>query len=113
MTSMYNQLLTYLLDAALAPIISRLEKVMNAKFEEVLKRIDDATNAIAAKLDAYADQIANGLTSGQAAELVGMLQADADRLEAIGKPDQPATPENPMVPPTPNPGDQVPPADNA
>ena len=107
MTRMYNQLLTYLLDAALAPIISRLEKVMNAKFEEVLKRIDDATNAIAAKLDAYADQIANGLTSGQAAELVGMLQADADRLEAIGKPDNPVPPVDP-TPPADNP-----PADNA
>ena len=98
---MYNQLITYLFDAALAPIISRLEKSMDAKFTEVLQRIDAATNLIAEKLKAYADQVANGLTSGQAAELVGKLQEDAARLEAIGKPDEPA--------PTPNP---VPPADN-
>lgn len=107
---MYNQLLTYLFDAALAPILSRLEKYMDAKFTEVLNRIDAATNVIAEKLKAYADQVANGLTSGQAAELVGKLQEDAARLEAIGKPDQP--PE-PATPPAPTPPADNPPADNA
>lgn len=63
---------------------------MHDEFAAQLKRIDDATNAVAARLDKLSEQLKNGLSAEEAAQVVAQLQADADRLEVLGK--DPANP---------------------
>jgi len=65
----------------------------------VLGRIDVATNAIAAKLDALAATISTSMTKEEVASAVATLSTEADRLEAMGKSAANPTPPVPDVPP--------------
>ncbi len=67
----------------------------------VLARIDAATNAVAAKLDALAAQISTDMTASEVATVVASLSTEADRLEAMGKTATNPTPDVPPVPPQP------------
>lgn len=65
----------------------------------VLARIDAATNAVAAKLDALAAQISTNMTPAEVATVVASLSTEADRLEAMGKTATNPVPDVPPVPP--------------
>lgn len=69
----------------------------------VLARIDSATNAVAAKLDALAAQISTSMTAEEVSTVVASLSTEADRLEAMGKTATNPVPEVPVVAPEPTP----------
>ena len=63
--------------------------------KDLTAKIDDATNKIAAKIDALTQKITNSMTDQEVADVKAGLQAEIDKLTALG-----ADPVNP-VPPTP------------
>lgn len=75
-------------------IISLESKIMalSQEVKDAFAKVDAATNLVADRIKALADQIAAGGTD--TAEIVSQLNAEADRLTSIG-----ADPNNP-VPPT-------------
>lgn len=67
-------------------------------FDAALAKIDDATNAVSARLDRLSQQITNSMTDAQVADVKAKLAAESDRLSAMGK-----DPENPTPVPEPTP----------
>ena len=81
----------------LREIVTRLDRIerkvdhMHEEFKKVLKRIDDATNAIAQRIDALAARLEGGLTQEEAVDIKAQFEAEADKLEGLGK-----DPNNPV-----------------
>ena len=80
---------------ATATITVALGGLIMAQFEDVkalIAAINEATNVLAAKLQALIDQInAGGMTAGQEAEIVADLESVKSALQALG-----ADPESPV-----------------
>lgn len=92
------------LDLILVNLAQLKEAIMaiSQDLQTVLTRIDTATNAIAARLDALAAKISTDMSAEDVAAVQATLTADADRLEAMGK--DPANPApNPAPAPAPTP----------
>lgn len=70
-----NLIQSFLLGAAIVYIIFKLEKM-----EELLRRLDNATNEIASDLEDLRNQLGNVLTEEQKAR----LDASITRLESLG-----------------------------
>lgn len=62
--------------------LNHLEAIMNAETTAILKRLDDATNGIAAKLQALIDS-ANASGSATAAEINAALAPEVAKLEGL------------------------------
>lgn len=61
--------------------------------KDLTKKIDDATNAVAARLDALAQQITNSMSDADVTAVKAGLQAEVDKLTALG-----SDPNNPIPP---------------
>lgn len=78
-------------------ILDRIEENMATKqdFETLLAAVDEATNKIAARIQALTDKLGQGgMTAEEEAAIKTSLEAEVAKLQALG-----ADPENP-VPPT-------------
>jgi len=58
--------------------------------KDLTQKIDEATNAVAARLDGLGGQIKNAMTDAEVAEVKAGLQAEVDKLTALGQ--DPANP---------------------
>ncbi len=67
---------------------------LSQDLKDLTKKIDDATTAVAARIDALTAKITNSMTDAEVADVKAGLQAESDRLTALG-----ADPNNPV--PTP------------
>ncbi len=65
--------------------------VMHEEFQAAITRIESATTAVGARLDALAAKLATGVTAEEAAPLIAELTSLGDKLEAMGK--DPANPD--------------------
>lgn len=69
------------------------DMALTPEIAAVISQIDNATNAIAARIQAFIDA-ANAAGNVSAAEVVAALQPEADRLSALGSnPEQPVPPQ--------------------
>lgn len=66
---------------------------MHKEFLDLSKKIDDATNAVATRIDKLSSQIKNSMTDAEVAEVKASLQAEVDRLTVLGQ-----DPVNPIPP---------------
>lgn len=65
---------------------TRME-TLETKFIEALAAIDEETNRIAETIESLKAQIAGqGLPEAKEAQILGLLEAQVDRLKLIGKP---------------------------
>lgn len=74
-------------DSELRETLQRIERKIDAMHEEfnaVIKRIDEATNAIADEIKALKDQISGGLSADEAGPILATLDSLAGKLETIG-----------------------------
>jgi hypothetical protein len=78
--------------------IERKVSAMHEEFQAAIVRIETATTAVGARLDALAAKLANGVTAEEAAPLIAELTALGDKLEAMGK--DPVNPDPVPLPPT-------------
>lgn len=79
---------------AIHSVLSALkEKVMalSQDIKDLAKKIDDATTAVANRLDALSNQIKNSMTDQEVADVKASLQAEVDRLTVLGQ-----DPNNPV-----------------
>lgn len=89
-------------DRRLAALTEKVDELMTVTTEvrALTARIDEATNAIGARLQALADRLEGDISAADAALIKADLEAEATRLEAMGRdPANPIPPEPPM--PTP------------
>ncbi len=70
---------------------------LSQEFLDLNKKIDDATNAVATRITNLQGQIKNSMTDDEVANVKAGMQAEIDKLTALGK-----DPANP-VPPAPAP----------
>lgn len=61
--------------------------------KDLTAKIDDATNKVAARIDALASKVTNSMTDAEVAEVKTGLQAEVDRLTTLGQ-----DPANPVPP---------------
>ncbi len=66
---------------------------LSQDLKDLTKAIDDATNKVAARIDALAAKISNSMTDAEVAEVKAGLQAEVDKLTALGQ-----DPDNPVPP---------------
>lgn len=81
-------------------INQEMERAMSTvqKYNDLVQQIDKATNAIATRQQKMVDQLNNataGLSAEDAAAIATQLQAEIDRLNALG-----SDPANPVPPQT-------------
>ncbi len=58
---------------------------MHEEFQAAITRIESATTAVGARLDALAAKLETGVTAEEAVPLIAELTALGDKLEAMGK----------------------------
>ena len=79
--------------AELTKSINHLGSVIMAlsqDLKDLTKKIDDATNKIAARIDALMSRLTNSLTDTELADIKSGFQAEVDKLTALGS--DPANP---------------------
>lgn len=64
---------------------------MHQDYLDLAKKIDDATTAVANRIDKLSGQIKNSMTDEEVAQVKAAFQAEVDRLTALG-----ADPVNPV-----------------
>ncbi len=77
--------------------LKELRMSLSQEFLDLNKKIDDATNAVATRITNLQGQIKNSMTDDEVANVKAGMQAEIDKLTALGK-----DPANP-VPPAPAP----------
>lgn len=86
------------IEAKLGLLIERVEQFMatvSQDLKDLSKKFDDATNAVAARIDTLVAGLKNSMTDQELADAKAGFQAEIDRLTVLGQ-----NPNNP-VPPTP------------
>jgi ATP/maltotriose-dependent transcriptional regulator MalT len=78
-------------------LLKEMKMALSQDFLDLSKKIDDATNAVAARITLLQGQITNSMSDVEVANVKAALQAEVDKLTAMG-----ADPVNP-VPVTPTP----------
>ena len=58
---------------------------MHQDYLDLAKKIDQATNAVAARIAALSDKVKNSMTDEEVAEVKAAFQAEADRLTVLAK----------------------------
>lgn len=82
---LYGQLIKLLnIERQLTAALVAQGENMDSTVADLLARIDTATNAIAAKIQALIDK-ANAAGSATAADIAAALSPEVDKLEAMGK----------------------------
>ncbi len=76
-------------------LLKELKMALSQDILDLSKKIDDATNVIAAKIAAQSAKIKNSMTDEEVAAVKTALQGEVDKLTALGQ-----DPANP-IPPTP------------
>lgn len=85
------------LEALLQRVLENQETIMavSQDIKDLAAKIDQATTAVAGRIDRLSQKITNSMTDAEVAEVKNALQAEVDRLTAMGQ-----DPANP-VPPAP------------
>lgn len=73
--------------------LEEFSMAVSQELKDMTKKIDDATNAIAARITDLMSKITNSMTDAEKAEVLAGLQAEVDRLTALGQ-----DPNNPVPP---------------
>jgi hypothetical protein len=76
-------------DPRVDTILTKLGDMMSANADAVKQleaRIDAATTAISDRIDTLISQIGTGMTQAEVDDLKAAMSAEADKLDALGKP---------------------------
>lgn len=70
--------------AHIITMLKELKMALSQDFLDLSKKIDDATNAIASRIATLSGKVKNSMTDEEVAAVKTSLQAEVDKLQALG-----------------------------